>query len=103
MSVFSWIDTWQFSYTNWANGFNSSVDQYNKCGYLENYNSFWNTGACDTLNDFICKISKGLKLLFIYYELIVFLMLITDSSTPAPPKCEPTWTETDNSCYKVNI
>ncbi len=62
LSVFSWIDTWDFSYTNWAVGFNSSIGQYNKCGYLVNFESVWNTGTCDTLNDFICKISKGKKL-----------------------------------------
>jgi hypothetical protein len=56
---FTWSDQWQSSYTNWANGWNSIVD--NQCAYLMSSTSLWNTTNCDSLNDFICKISKGVN------------------------------------------
>ena len=59
MNEFSWSDQWQFSYSNWINNWNLSIETQNKCTYLANTNILWNVANCDSQYDFICKISKG--------------------------------------------
>ena len=54
-----WSDSWQFSYSNWASGFNTSIDQQSYCGFLNDKDNLWNVTSCSSQNDFICKISKG--------------------------------------------
>jgi hypothetical protein len=55
---FYWSDNWQFSYSNWANEFNSNLQDQDACGIIKFRSVYWSTANCDDLNDFICKISK---------------------------------------------
>jgi hypothetical protein len=67
---FSWSDGWQFSYTNWFFGRNSSSIEAKKvyCGYLNERNSGWDTSSCSDLNDYMCKITKGKFYILKYFE-----------------------------------
>ena len=59
LDKFTWSDEWQYSYTNWGTGWNSTQEgQRSFCGILNERKSFWNTTSCSNENDFICKISK---------------------------------------------
>lgn len=57
---FYWSDNNPLTYTNWdKNWIGTDTGSDAKCAFLNRFDSFWNSSSCDTLNDFICKISNG--------------------------------------------
>ena len=102
---FFWSDNWQFSYSNWISNLNISTQQQNSCGFLNDKNNMWNVNNCNSLNDFICKISKGKMFIigaFFLFWCIILIEIRPFFTTASPGICPgDDWISYGTHCYQI--
>lgn len=84
-STFKWMDGSAFQYENWGYGEPNNHNDDEHCTEVHSYyGRYWNDAHCESYNDWICQIRKGV------------------TPKPEPVNMEPTYNKTEDGWFMLN-